>query len=303
MKKPTLVVLAAGMGSRYGGVKQIDPVGGSGEAIIDYSVYDAIQVGFDHVVFVVRREIENDVRAFFSRKFESRIRVSYAHQNLDDLPTGFSVPEERTKPWGTAHAMLAAREVVDSPFAVINADDFYGRPALSTIAAHLASCDPKGTDYAMVGYRLDKTLSPNGTVSRGIVSVDDEGWLVSIEEHTKLRPQDDRVVSYAGDGSVRAWFEGTEATSMNLFGFTLLAMEQFTVEFSTFLEKKGDDPTAEFYIPYAMNRLKEQGLARMAVLRSDSEWFGVTYREDRPSVVARIERLIADGSYPRALWG
>lgn len=302
MQKPNLIVLAAGMGSRYGGVKQIDPVGVGGEAIIDFSIYDAIQAGFDHVIFVIRREIEDDVRDFFSGKFESQIRVSYVYQDLDDVPAGFSVPDARSKPWGTAHAMLAARRVIDAQYAVINADDFYGRPALTTMADYLSSIDPRSTDYAMVGYRLDRTLSPHGTVSRGIVSVDDDGRLVSIEEHTKLRPRDGRVVSYADDESIHAWFTGTEATSMNLFGFTPRAMEQFAAEFAQFVALKGDDPKAEFYIPYGMNRLKEQGAARMVVLRSDSEWFGVTYRDDRAAVVQRLEELVADGTYPPSLW-
>lgn len=302
MQKPSLVVLAAGMGSRYGGVKQIDPVGVGGEAIIDFSIYDAITVGYDHVVFVVREEIEDDVRAFFAGTFESRIRVTYVHQKLDDIPAGYSVSEARTKPWGTAHAMLAAREVVDTPYAVINADDFYGRPALSTMAQYLSSIDPDSTDYAMVGYRLDQTLSPHGTVSRGIVNTDDEGWLVSIEEHTKLRPCKGGVESLNDDLSIRAVFTGTEATSMNLFGFTPRAMDQFSKEFSDFLATSGSDPKAEFYIPYGMNRLKEQGLARMTVLRSESEWFGVTYRDDRSEVIARLQRLVEEGAYPPSLW-
>ena len=303
MQKPSLVVLAAGMGSRYGGVKQIDPVGVGDEAIIDFSVYDAITVGFDHVIFVIRREIEDDVREFFAGTFESKIRVSYVFQDLDDIPEGYQVPADRAKPWGTAHAMLAARHVVDSPYAVINADDFYGRPALSTMARYLSAIDPDSTDYAMVGYRLDRTLSPHGTVSRGIVKTDNDGWLVSIEEHTKLRPQGDEVLSLNDDSSVRARFSGTEATSMNLFGFTPRAMEQFSEEFADFLSVSGDDTKAEFYIPYAMNRLKEQNRARMTVLRSDSEWFGVTYRDDRPAVVSRLRDLVEDGIYPPSLWG
>ncbi len=301
--KPTLLVLAAGMGSRYGGVKQIDPVGPGNEAIIDYSIYDAIRAGYGRVVFVVREEIEADVREFFAGKFDGQIDVDYVHQDLSDVPDGFSVPEGRAKPWGTAHAVLAARTAIDAPFAVINGDDFYGRAALQTIGDHLASLPVDGTDYAMVGYRLDRTLSDNGTVSRGIVSHDDEGWLQSIEEHTKLIARDGRVASLDESDRVRAWFTGDEATSMNLFGFTPQAMAQFQERFAAFLTEFGDQPKSEFYIPYAMNLLKERGEARMTVLRSDSEWFGVTYREDRPAVVQRIRELVDAGEYPERLWG
>ena len=304
--KPTLLVLAAGMGSRYGGVKQIDPVGPDGEAIIDYSIYDAIQAGYNRAVFVVRKEIEADVREFFAGKFEGEIAIDYVHQELGDVPSGVSVPSERTKPWGTAHAVLAARGVIDAPFAVINGDDFYGRGALKTIGNYLQSLPVDGTDYGMVGYRLDRTLSDNGTVSRGIVSHDAEGWLQSIEEHTKLEAREGSVVSLVDggdrDGEVREWFSGDEPTSMNLFGFTPRAMEQLQERFVQFLREFGDTPKSEFYIPYAMNILKERGEARMKVLRSDSEWFGVTYREDRPAVVERLKELAAEGTYPPSLW-
>lgn len=309
--KPTLLVLAAGMGSRYGGVKQIDPVGPDGEAIIDYSIYDAIQAGYNRAVFVVRKEIEDDVREFFAGKFEGKIEIDYVHQELSDVPPGFSVPAERSKPWGTAHAVLAAREAIDAPFAVINGDDFYGRGALKTIGEYLHSLPVDGTDYGMVGYRLDRTLSDHGTVSRGIVSHDEAGWLQSIEEHTKLEARDGKVASLVDggdhdgdhDGTVKAWFSGDEPTSMNLFGFTPRAMEQFQERFAQFLREFGDAPKSEFYIPYAMNLLRERGEARMKVLRSDSEWFGVTYREDRPAVVARLKELAAEGTYPPSLWG
>ena len=311
--KPTLIVLAAGMGSRYGGVKQIDPVGVRGEAIIDYSIYDAIQAGFDRVIFVIRREIEADVREFFSGKFEDRLRVDYVYQDLADVPDDYPVPPERAKPWGTGHAVLAARDVVDAPFAVINGDDFYGRPALVAMADYLSHLSPDSTDYAMVGYRLDRTLSENGTVSRGIVTHDGEGWLQTIQEHTRLEPREgavsgdrdggDRAVASLDEaGEVKAWFSGAEPVSMNLFGFAPPAMEQFTREFSGFLLRHGKEPKSEFYIPYGMNLLKEKGEARMRVLRSDSEWFGVTYQEDRPEVVARLRALVDAGTYPAPLW-
>lgn len=290
------------MGSRYGGVKQIDPVGPSGEAIIDYSIYDAIQAGYTQVVFVIRREIEADVRDFFSGKFDDLLEVDYVYQELSDVPSGFSAPAHRTKPWGTAHAVLAARDVVAAPFAVINGDDFYGREALQTMSSYLQNRESDDTDYAMVGYRLDRTLSENGTVSRGIVTHDADGWLESITEHTKLQGQENRVASYDDTGTIRAWFNGDEATSMNLFGFTPAAMGQLSEEFRRFLQDFGEQPKSEFYIPYAMNRLKERGAARMQVLRSDAEWFGVTYRQDRPDVVARIQSLVDQGKYPASLW-
>ena len=266
-------------------------------------MYDAIRAGFDRVVFVVRREIEADVREFFAGKFEDRIAADYVVQDLHDVPEGFSVPADRSKPWGTAHAVLAAREAIDAPFAVINGDDFYGRDALRTIADYLSDRTAESTEYAMVGYRLDKTLSPNGTVSRGIVETDDAGVLVSIEEHTKLRREDGGVVSLTDDGSVRARFHGDEATSMNLFGFTPAAMAQFREEFAAFLERYGTEAKSEFYIPYAMNRIGEAGRGMMRVLRSDGDWFGVTYQEDRPEVVAKITELVDAGEYPRTLWG
>lgn len=305
--KPTLLVLAAGIGSRYGGVKQIDPVGVNGEAIIDYSIYDAIRSGFDRVVFVIRREIEADVRAFFAGKFEDRLRVDYVYQDLHDVPGGFPVPPDRGKPWGTGHAVLSARDVIEAPFAVINGDDFYGRSALAVMARYLEDLPRESTDYAMVGYRLDRTLSENGTVSRGIVTHDGEGWLQSIEEHTKIEartPEDGamRVASLDEQGGVKRWFDGSEPTSMNLFGFAPPAMEQFQREFAGFLAAHGTESRSEFYIPYGMNLLREKGEARMKVLRSDSEWFGVTYQEDRPDVVARIRALVAAGDYPAALW-
>jgi hypothetical protein len=305
--KPTLLELAAGMGSRYGGVKQIDPVGPSGEAIIDYSIFDAIRAGFGKVVFVVRREIEDDVRAFFSGKFEDTLEAEYVIQDLTDVPDGFDVPANRSKPWGTGHAVLAAQDVIDAPFAVINGDDFYGASALATMADYLGKQRADGTDYAMVGYRLDKTLSPNGTVSRGIVEHDAAGWLVSIVEHKKLRPDGESpdgaaVVSLDDNDGEIARFPGDTATSMNLFGFTPAAMEQFSGEFARFLERHGDEEKSEFYIPYAMNILKEEGRARMQVLRSDADWFGVTYQEDRPDVVARLQALVDSGAYPSPLW-
>lgn len=308
MAAPTLVVLAAGMGSRYGGIKQIEPVGPAGEAIIDYSIFDAIRAGFDRVVFVIRREIEADVREVFDARLKGRVAVDYVFQDLHDLPGDRVAPAERSKPWGTAHAVLAARNAVTAPFAVINGDDFYGREAFASIGSYLGARNPAKPDYAMVGYRLDRTLSDNGTVSRGIVTRDDEGMLVSIEEHTRLaRPAaaggGDEVLSYADGEVVATTFPGSQPVSMNLFGFTPVAFAQFEREFARFLDERGGEPKAEFYIPLAVDRLRMAGDAAMRVLDADSEWFGVTYREDRPAVVARIAELVAAGVYPSPLWG
>ncbi len=305
--KPTLLVLAAGMGSRYGGVKQIDPVGPSGEAIIDFSIYDAIQAGFDRVIFVVRQEIQEDVREFFRGKFDDRLRIDFVNQDLQDVPKGFEVPSERGKPWGTAQAVLAARKRIDAPFAVINGDDFYGRPALVAMADYLQACPADGTDYAMVGYRLDRTLSEHGTVSRGIVAATDEGWMTAIKEHPRLgwerqKGVDYPVASYNDDQAILARFTGEEPVSMNLFGFTPAAIDQLRTQFARFLEDRGDDPKAEFYIPYAVSRLIQASEARMKVLKADSEWFGVTYQEDRPAVVARLAALTQAKEYPKPLW-
>lgn len=305
--KPTLLVLAAGMGSRYGGVKQIDPVGPSGEAIIDYSVYDAIEAGFDRVVFVVREAIREDVQQFFHGKFEGRIELSFVNQDLQDVPASFAVPPERTKPWGTAQAVLAARNVIKAPFAVINGDDFYGRPALVAMAEYLSTIPVDSTDYAVVGYRLDSTLSEHGTVSRGIISRDQEGWMTSIREHTRLAWEqgggaEHPVASLDGQSQVFARFTGSEPVSMNLFGFSPVAMSQMLDQFSRFLTEQGTDPTAEFYIPYGVSRLLQAAKARMKVLDSDSQWFGVTYQEDRPYVVAQLAALTEQGVYPSPLW-
>lgn len=300
--QPTLLVLAAGMGSRYGGVKQIDGVGTSGEAIIDYSIYDAIRSGFGRAVFVIRRDIEADVKEFFAGKFEDRIKVDYVFQDMNDLPGGRSAPADRKKPWGTAHAVLAAREVIDEPFAVINGDDFYGSAAIGALGASLAAADLSNTDYSVVGYRMDKTLSDHGTVSRGVVESDSDGWVTGFEEHKKLERKDGAVTSWDASGAAIASFTGNETVSMNLFGFNPNVFPLFVSQFERFLDESAEDPTAEFFIPLAINRLRAAGSARMRVLPTDSDWFGVTYQEDRPKVVEKIRALVAKGDYPEALW-
>jgi nucleotidyltransferase-like protein len=299
--RTTLVLLAAGMGSRYGGVKQIDGVGPGGEAIIDYSIYDALKVGFTDLCFVIRAEIEDAVREFFAGKFPDHVGVTYAVQSLDDVPAGITVPAERSKPWGTAHAVFAARNAVTTPFAVVNADDFYGRDSYRQLHDNLVSLDPAKTDYAMVGFRLDETLSPHGSVSRGICSTDNDGFLTSVVEHKRIERVGPRVFNAWDDGS-EIDLPDDSIASMNMFGFTPAVFPQIDQEFSSFLAENAADLKSEFYIPTLMTRLIDAGRARMRVLSTTSQWFGMTYREDRESVQAQIRSYVEDGEYPRSLW-
>ncbi|MFP4329647.1 MAG: nucleotidyltransferase family protein [Alkalispirochaetaceae bacterium] len=301
--KPTLLVLAAGMGSRYGGVKQIDPVGLNGEALIDFSIYDALEHGFDRIVFVIRREIEGEVRQFFSGKFEERAEVLYVYQDLADLPGNYEVRAVREKPWGTAHAVWAARDVIRKPFAVINGDDFYGRDAFGVIAEYLDGMSSQSEDYTMVGYTLVNTLSENGTVSRGICDVDEEGYLTGIEEHTKIGRDEKGVIrSWDESGQIRATFTGQEICSMNMFGFAPPVMEHIGVGFSAFLESRGTEPKSEYYIPGVVQERIAEGSSRCRVLSSTARWFGITYREDKEGVVESVRQLQNDGTYPAPLW-
>jgi choline kinase len=300
--RTTLVLLAAGMGSRYGGVKQIDGVGPNGEAIIDYSIFDALRVGFTDLCFVVRAEIEDDVREFFAGKFPDTIGVTYAVQSLEDIPSGLTMPAQRSKPWGTAHAVYAARDSVSSPFAVVNADDFYGRDAYKTLHAYLAALANDETDYAMVGYRLDETLSEHGTVSRGICEKDADGFLERIEEHKKIARTDGTIVDTLDDGTT-VELQPDDVTSMNMFGFTPAVFEQIREKFADFVRDNGDDPKAEFYIPTLMSALIEEERAQMRVLTTTAQWFGMTYQEDKEAVRNQIRGFVEAGTYPSRLWG
>jgi hypothetical protein len=299
--KPTLLILAAGMGSRYGGIKQIEPVGVNGEIILEYSIFDAIRAGFGKVVFVIRRDIQADFDEHVLPRFSNHIPCEYVFQDMEDIPRPFSVPADRKKPWGTAHAVLAAREVLAEPFAVINADDFYGQDAYRVMGDFLSKVEPSAPEYAMVGYELIKTVSENGTVSRGICQVDDQGLLRGMEEHTKLEKTPDGVISHRPDGSREA-YTGGEPVSMNLFGFTPAILPVMERMFADFLADSGPDEKSEFYIPTVANAAVNDGVSSMKVLRSDAEWFGITYQEDRPGVVASIRRLVDEGQYPAALW-
>jgi len=284
---PTLLVLAAGMGSRYGGLKQLDPVGPRGEIILDYSVRDALAAGFTKVVFVIRREMAELFRETVGVRYEGITEVAYAFQELEPLPGGRVSPPGRTKPWGTGQAVLAASQAVRGPFAVINADDYYGPSGFVSIASFLAESRPR--HYAMVGYRLDRTLSENGSVSRGICSVDRDGRLLEIDERTAIARGADGVIVANGNPPVR--LTGEEPVSMNFWGFTPDLFETLVVLFEEFLEEKGDDPKAEFYLPAAVGRLINTGEASVKVLTTPDAWLGLTYPEDKPAVVAALAAL------------
>ena len=293
-----LVILAAGMGSRFGGVKQVQPVGPAGELIIEYSAYDALRAGFDRLVLVIRRDIEADFRATIGARLEKHMDVKYVYQELADLPPGVSVAAGRTKPWGTGHAVLAARQSVQRPFAVINADDFYGASGYQALAGHFATA----SNYAMVGYPLRQTLSEHGTVSRGLCATDNQGRLKRITEITKIEkvPGAARYTDPAGRSQ---FLTGGEIVSMNFWGFTPSLFPQLQSLFSDFLRLSAADPKAEFYLPTALSALNETGTTRVSLLQSADEWFGLTYREDVAAAQAAIKALIAKGRYPSPLWG
>ena len=296
--KPTLVVLAAGMGSRYGGLKQVDPVGPSGEAILDYSVFDAIRGGFGKVVFIIRKDIEEAFRKQVGSKYEGLVEVDYCFQDIADLPAPYTVPAGRTKPWGTAHAIRAARTVVREPFAAINADDFYGRDAFAKLAKFLSA--PASDDkmhLAMVGYRLDLTLSENGSVARGVCDVAPDGTLRGVTEMTKLVRAGD-VAENRENESAPQQVALDARVSMNLWGFTPELFAALEARFPAWLAENGSKEKSEWYIPFVVDELIREGKADCRVLPTDSSWFGVTYREDKPQVMAAIAKLVQAGEYP-----
>ena len=290
----TLVVLAAGMGSRYGGLKQIDPMGPGGETVLDYTVYDAVRAGFGRVLFIIRRDFADAFKASVGGRFEGKIQVDYAYQQLDMLPAGSAVPEGREKPWGTGHAVWCAREQLNGPFAVVNADDFYGAKSLKALADFLRAEAAGGPPtYAMVGFPLGNTLSENGAVSRGVCSVGADGFLKDIEEHTGI------LASEVGTG--RRYAPETPV-SMNCWGFDAREfLPQLDQAWRDFVAARGKEPKAEFYLPAAVNSLVQTGAARVRVLPTTDNWFGVTYREDKPHVQAALAALVAEGVYPTPL--
>jgi UTP-glucose-1-phosphate uridylyltransferase len=295
---PTLLVLAAGMGSRYGGLKQIEPVGPSGEAIIDYSVFDAIRAGFGKLVFVIRKDIEQAFKEFVGSRFEKQIPIEYVYQELDKIPSGFEVPAGRTKPWGTTQAVLMCEGVINEPFAMINADDFYGAESYRVLADHLKS---GSDDYAMVGFVLRNTLSDFGTVARGVCQESDTGYLKGIVEMTAIARDGNHAKNTDADGKVTS-LTGEEPVSMNYWGFTPKIFPQLRGYFSQFLQQNSTDLKKECYIPNTVNDIIVAGQGKVKVLKSNDPWFGVTYREDHSHVVGSIQRLVKEGKYPEKLW-
>lgn len=302
MQKPTLLVLAAGMGSRYGSLKQMDGLGPGGETIMDYSVYDAIRAGFGKVVFVIRNSFADDFKTVFSKaRYQGKIEVEYVMQELDKIPSAFKLNPERTKPWGTNHAVMMAAGVIKEPFAVINADDYYGRHAFEVLGKFLTGANGKQNDYCMVGYQLGKTLSELGAVSRGVCSADANGYLTTVVERTHIE-RTDGVIKFKDESGSMVAVDDKAIVSMNMWGFTPDYFMHSDKMFADFLREKGNDPKAEFFIPLVVNNLVASGTAKLKVLTTDSEWFGVTYQGDRPKVIEKLNALIAKGEYPQKLW-
>lgn len=299
--KPTLFLLAAGMGSRYGGLKQLDGLGPNGETIMDYSIYDAIQSGFGKVVFVIRRDFERDFREKILSKYEHHIPVEVVFQSLDALPQGFTCPADRVKPWGTNHAVLMGREVIKEPFAIINADDFYGRDSFSVMARELMTMEGRKNRYCMVGFRVGNTLSESGTVARGVCETRD-GLLTEVVERTAIGyGRDGRIVFTDENGAERVLAPETPV-SMNLWGFTPDYFDYSEEYFRRFLRENSGNPKAEFFIPLLVNELVTRGKATVKVLDTTSKWFGVTYAADRPAVVEKFAELHASGEYPEEMF-
>ena len=304
--KPTLLLLAAGMGSRYGGLKQLDGLGPNGETIMDYSIYDAVKAGFGKIVFVIRKDFEQDFREKVVSKYQGHLPVEVVFQSLEDLPSGFTVPEGRTKPWGTNHAVLMGKEAIKEPFAVINCDDFYGRDSFQVMGKYLSSlAEGSANKYAMVGFRVGNTLSESGSVSRGVCSTDEKGFLTTVVERTKIERKADGEVKYLeDDGETWTAIPETTPVSMNFWGFTpdYFTYSQDYFKYFLGLESTKTNLKAEFFIPLMIDKLIKEGTATVEVLDTTSKWFGVTYPEDRPDTVAKIQKLIDDGVYPDRLF-
>ena len=299
--KPTLFVLAAGMGSRYGGLKQLDGVGPSGETIMDYSIYDAVNAGFGKLVFVIRESFEEDFREKIVKKYEKKIPVELVFQELEKLPEGFVPHPDRVKPWGTNHAVMMGKDVINEPFAVINADDFYGRESFGILGDFLSTLGGSQNRYSMVGYRVGNTLSESGTVARGVCETDKDGNLTGVVERTQVMRVDGKV-SYKDESDQWVAIDDNTPVSMNMWGFT---PDYFTYSedyFVRFLKENGDNIKAEYFIPLLVNHLIVNGTVSVKVLDTPSKWFGVTYADDRPEVVARLQELVDNGEYPSPLW-
>lgn len=304
MSEPVLVVMAAGMGSRYGGLKQMDPMGTNGELIIDFSLYDAYRAGFRKAVFIIKKEMEQDFREVMDSRAARKMEISYAFQELTDIPEGFEVPADRVKPWGTGHAVLSARKLVDAPFAVINADDYYGVSGFASIYDFLKNAED-GDYYrcCMVGYQVENTLTEHGSVARGVCSADENGFLTDIVERTKIFWQNGEIVFTEDDRTFTKIEEGTPV-SMNLWGFTPGFMKELAAGFPTFLERtlKENPLKGEYFLPFVVDRLLGEGKATVQVLPSADRWYGVTYKEDKEQVVEALRKMKEDGLYPQSLW-
>jgi UTP-glucose-1-phosphate uridylyltransferase len=300
--KPTLLILAAGIGSRYGGMKQVDSFGPSGETITDYSIYDALKAGFDRIVFVISPVMEEEFRTSYIHKFPERLNVDYVIQSIDDIPEEYTLPEGRVKPWGTAHAVLMAGDAIREPFAVINADDFYGRKSYRIMHDFLVrTTEEVPGQYCMVGFELQKTISEHGSVARGICQVNEQGYLTGMVERTKVFSRDGKIVYQDEGGSVHPLDPGV-TVSMNLFGFTPDFFDHIREYFRDFIRENIGNPKAELYIPSVVDHLINKGKAKMSVLRTPESWFGVTYQEDKPGVLQMIRTLVDRGVYPASLW-
>ena len=306
MNKPVLVVLAAGMGSRYGGLKQMDSVAGHGQSIIDYSIYDARRAGFEKVIFVIKRALEEDFRRLVGDRIARGIQVEYAFQELDDLPAGYAVPAGRKKPWGTTHAVLAARDLIRGPFAVINSDDYYGPEAFRLIYDFLSTQDEAAVPqrYAMVSYLLGNTVTDNGSVARGVCRVGEDGLLREVVEHTRIEKDGSDARSTLDGGETWVHLPGSTPVSMNFWGFQRSFVDEGEARFPEFLDRiLAENPEkGEFYLPLLVSRLIGEGKAQVQVLPSEDKWYGVTYREDKPGVVAALADMTARGLYPDELW-
>lgn len=305
MKKPVLVIMAAGMGSRYGGLKQIDPVDEEGHIIMDFSIYDARRAGFEKVVFIIKEEYDEEFRTTIGDRISEFMEVSYVYQKLEELPEGFAVPEGRVKPFGTGHAILSCRGAVDGPFAVINADDYYGVHALKEIYNYLSQNeDDEKYRYAMVGYHLIKTMTDNGSVSRGVCETDEEGYLTGITERTQIEKTEDGA-AFTEDGG-KSWtnIDPECIVSLNMFGFTASMLGELEARFPKFLEKglKENPLKCEYFLPTVVGELIEEGKATVKVLESKDRWYGITYKEDKQSVVDAVVRMKEEGTYPLHLW-
>ncbi len=302
MKKPALVILAAGMGSRYGGLKQMDAFGPNGETIIDYSIHDAINAGFGKIVFIIREHFKTAFEKVFRDKLESKVELCFVTQELTKIPFGSNFNPERSKPWGTAHAVQVAKEVVDQPFAIINADDYYGQSAYKSLADFLMDgSNLKENNYCIIGYFLKNTLSDHGTVNRGVCFADDDGNLTNIEETLKIGWTQDGKISYPTSEGV-SYLEKDTLVSMNMFGFMPSYFDYTEDKFKQFLKEEGQELKSEFYIPQVLDSMQKESFSHVKLIPSDSDWFGVTYQEDKPFVIEKLNALIKAGRYPENLW-